>query len=238
VFGAGSTQAAAACHGLALVCRYIGAFEEAERLYRDALAVATTGGDDRFAATICHNLGGPHARGRPSDGERWARDGLRLRERADPDPVALAEDRGALAALLLDLDRHTEAAALLAQARAAFVHHLGDAHYEVAVVDGNLAATALARGDLPAAEAHASRALAGKQAHLGPDHPELAPTLTTLGTIRRRQGAIAEAVALHRRAIDVLQPAVTADHPLLATIHANLDTARGDTNTDGPGSRS
>jgi UDP:flavonoid glycosyltransferase YjiC (YdhE family) len=62
------------------------------------LAVATAAGDDRFVATIWHNLGRlAHARGRPSTGERGARDGLRLRERADPDPVALAEDRDALA---------------------------------------------------------------------------------------------------------------------------------------------
>ena len=226
-FGAGSRETAAASHNLAVTYKYTGRFDEAERLHLGALDVATAIGDDAFAATILHNLGGlAHARGAHADGERWARRSVELRERTGDDPVALAADRGALAALLIGLDRHDEAETLLLEAHATFVAELGAGHHEVGVVEGNLAAVALARHALEDAEAHARRALALKEAHLGPAHPELAPTLTTLGTIRRRRGDGREAAALHQRAIAVLEPSVDPDHPLLETIRANLRAAR------------
>lgn len=225
-FGADSEQAAAAGHNLAVTLKYTGGFTEADRLYRAALDVATATGNDAFAAVICHNLGGlAHARRTPAEGVPWARQGLRLREKCDPNPLAVAADQGALAALLISAGEYDEAEHLLTRCRAAFVELLGPDHYEVAVVDGNLAALALARDNLDAAQTHAQHALAGKHATLGPTHPYLAPTLTTLGTIRRRLGSHADAIALHQRAFDVLAPQVTPDHPLLATIRANLQIA-------------
>lgn len=225
-FGADSEQAAAAGHNLAVTLKYTGGFTEAGRLYRTALDVATATGNNAFAAVICHNLGGlAHARGAPVEGVRWARQGLRLREKCDPNPLAVAADQGALAALLIGTGDHQEAEHLLTQCRAAFVELLGPGHYEVAVVDSNLATLALARDDLDAARTYAEHALACKQATLGPTHPDLAPTLTTLGTIRRRLGSPADAIALHQRALDVLASQASPDHPLLATIRANLQVA-------------
>lgn len=222
--GADSEQAAAAGHNLAVTLKYTGGFEEAERLYRAALENATAAGNQAFAAVICHNLGGlSHARGTPADGVRWARQGLALRDNADP--LAVAADEGALAALLIATGEHEEAEQLLTRCRAAFVELLGPDDYEVAVVDANLATLALARDDLNAAQTHAERALAGKNATRGAEHPDLAPTLTTLGTIRRRLGRHADAVELHQRALDVLAPHVDPEHPLLDTIRANLGIA-------------
>jgi tetratricopeptide (TPR) repeat protein len=222
-FGAESEQAAAAGHNLAVTLKYTGGFAEADRLYRTALNVATASGNNAFAAVICHNLGGlAHARGTPAQGVRWARQGLRLRVKCDPNPLAVAADQGALAALLISTGDHAEAEHLLTRCRATFVELLGPDHYEVAVVEANLANVALARDDLDAAQTYAQHALAIKDAALGPSHPDLAPTLTTLGTIRRRLGCHAAAIALHQRAFDVLAPQASPDHPLLATIRANL----------------
>ncbi len=95
----------------------------------------------------------------------------------------------------------------------------------MAVVDGNLAAVALARDDLATAERHSRAALRRKERHLGADHPELAVTLTTLGTIRSRRGDHREAARLHRRALAVLRRAVEPGHPLLRTIEDNLACA-------------
>lgn len=228
VFGPGSRKAAAVAHNLAVTYKYTGRFDEAEALYQRALAAATDAGDTAFLAVICHNIGGlAHARGAPAHGEPWARRAVELREAGGDDPLALAADRGALAAVLIGLGRHEEAEQLLEQAAHTFTAMLGPDHHEVGVVAGNLAALALARGELDVAEVHARRALAIKAAALGSANPELAPTLTTLGTIRRRRGDQAEAVALHRRALDLLESAVEPSHPLLATVRANLATAAG-----------
>lgn len=213
-------------HNLAVTYKYTGRFDEAAVLYQRALAVATARGDDAFVATICHNIGGlAHARGAYADGVPWARRAVALREALDVDPVLIAADRGALAGLLVPLGEHDEAAELLTWCRNTFSERLGPEHYEVGVIEGNLAALSLARGDLAAAEAHARQALSIKQSALGPDSPELAPTLTTLGTIRRKRGDSAQARSLHQRALEVLEPAVDAAHPLLDTIRANLAAA-------------
>ncbi len=209
-----------------MMLKYTGGFAEAEGLYRRALEVAIAAGDEAFAAVICHNLGGlSHASGMAAEGVRWARRGLKLREGIAENPLALAGDEGALAALLIEIGEFQEAEALLLRSRATFGDYLGTEHHEVAVVNGNLALLALERGDLVAAEKYATDALAGKEAVLGSSHPELAPTLTTLGTIRRRAGDCSGAITLHQRALAVLVPQVEAGHPLLVTIRANLEVA-------------
>ncbi|WP_169501823.1 tetratricopeptide repeat protein [Kribbella catacumbae] len=226
VCGADSAQTAAVRHDLAMTLKYSGGFAEAEHLYRLALDTAKSTGDANFAAVIYHNLGGlSHARGMADEGVRWARQGLRLRKTTAPDPLAVAADEGALAALLIDVGHHEEAEALLMSSRATFTDQLGADHYEVAVVNGNLATIALDCGDLATAESRARLALDGKERALGDRHPELAPTLTTLGTIRRRCCQRAEAISLHQRALDLLVPHVEPGHPLLATIRGNLKIA-------------
>lgn len=222
---ASSLDTAIIAQSLAMTFRYTGRFDEAEPLYQRALAIAERRGERRLVAAVCHNLGGlAHARGDLAKGIPWARRSVQERESLD-DPVGLAADRGALAGLLIDSGQLAEARQLLDAARRAVVEHLGEDHYEVAVVDGNLAAAALAADDLAAAERQARAALRSKERLLGPDHPELAVTLTTLGTIRRQRGDRREAARLHRRALAVLRPAVDPGHPLLRTIESNLATA-------------
>jgi tetratricopeptide (TPR) repeat protein len=204
--------------------KYVGRFDDAEQLYRRALVIAETAGDDQVIATVCHNLGGvAHARGDAASGVAWARRSIAVREPLGNE-LAVAADRGALAGLLIEVGALDEAADLLYAARATFAAHHD--RLEVAIVDGNLAAIALRRGALAEAERYGKAALAAKEAVLGPTSPDLAVTLTTLGTIRRKRGAAAAAVRLHQRARDVLRPHVDPDHPLLHTIEDNLITAK------------
>ena len=220
-----SVGTAIAAQNLAVTYKYLGRFDEAEGLYRQALNIAEDAGDRALVASVCHNLGGLfHARGDHATGIPWARRAVEVRATLD-DPLGLAADQGALAGMLLDAGEVDEAAALLTHARATFVALLGPDDYEVGVVDGNLAVCALERGDLDEAERRARSALQLKTAALGPAHPGLAVTLTALGTIRRRQGAADEAAQLHRLALELLRPAVEPEHPLLRTIEDNLDRA-------------
>lgn len=220
-----AVSTAVMAQNLAMTYKYTGRFDEAEALYRRALATCEAAGEEALVAVICHNLGGlAHARGDHEAGIPWARRSLRLRADLN-DPIGLASDQGALAGLLIGAGQLREAAALLHAARATFAERLGEDDREVAVVDGNLAAIALQCGQLEEAERRGRSALAGEERAFGPCSPELAVTLTTLGTVRRQQGDRPEAAALHRRALAVLTPAVEPAHPLLATILENLAAA-------------
>ena len=226
VHGPDSLAVAVAAQNLAVTCKHTGAFDEADDLYRRALAIAeATDGADDLVATICHNLGGlDHARHAPQAGIPWARRAIEIRARCGEE-LALAADRGALAGLLIDAGELDEAEAQLRAARRSFVQHLGADDLEVAIVDGNLATAALERGDLPTAELHARGALAVKERVLGRHHPDLAVTLTTLGVIRAERGDPADGARHHRRAHALLAPAVEPPHPLLAVIEENLAEA-------------
>ena len=62
---------------------YISRFDEAESLYRRALAIAERIGERRLIASVCHNLGGiAHARGDHAAGIRWARRSVQVRNRS------------------------------------------------------------------------------------------------------------------------------------------------------------
>src|SRR5690348_2301059 len=70
---------------LGVVCKCLGAFDEAEGAYRRALDIAEhfLNPDDPRMATLYHNLGGlEHARGRHMEGEPFARRSVEIRERA------------------------------------------------------------------------------------------------------------------------------------------------------------
>lgn len=217
-------RAGIAAQDLAMTCKYTGRFDDAERLYRRALAIAEANHHDELLAAVLHNLGGlAHARGDALHGIEHARRGIAVRATLD-DERSLAEDRAALAGLLIDASELEEAERLLLDARAI----LADDELEVAIIDGNLAAIALRRDDLATATTTAARALRAKEAVLGTEHPDLAVTLTTLGTATRRAGDDTAAARLHQRARDVLLPHVDADHPLLTTIEHNLALAIGD----------
>src|SRR5262245_52510965 len=63
-------------NSLGIVCKYLGAYDEAEASYRRSLAIAeqVLGPDDAWFASLYHNLGGlEHARGRHVAGEPFAR---------------------------------------------------------------------------------------------------------------------------------------------------------------------
>jgi tetratricopeptide (TPR) repeat protein len=226
VHGPDSVAVAIAAQNLAVTCKHTGAFDEADDLYRRALAIAeATDGADDLVATICHNLGGlAHARHAPHAGIPWARRAVDLRARCGHE-LALAADRGALAGLLIDTGELAEAEAHLRAARRTFVELLGADDLEVAIVDGNLATIALERGDLETAERHARSALAVKERVLGRHHPDLAVTLTTLGVIRAERGDPDDAARNQRRARELLRPAVEPTHPLLEVIEENLAAA-------------
>jgi tetratricopeptide (TPR) repeat protein len=98
---------------LGIVGKYSGDFAEAETAYQHALAIEDRGGRaaGANAASILHNLAGlAHARGDAGSALPLALRGIDIRAvLPEPDPAGLAEDRAALAAILIDLGRYGEA---------------------------------------------------------------------------------------------------------------------------------
>jgi len=122
--GPDSRELAALFNERGILGKYLGQFAESERHYRRALAIYARCGEVASAdiAAILHNLGGlAHERGDHQTAYGYARRGLEIREAlAEPDPLALAQDRAAFAAILVDLHRYDEAETLLAGALATY----------------------------------------------------------------------------------------------------------------------
>jgi tetratricopeptide (TPR) repeat protein len=87
--------------------------------------------------------------------------------------AGVAGDLAVLGALLLGQGRYAEAEEVLLQSLAIWRHHFGQEHYEIAVVQNNLAAVYTALGDLQQAERTYNAALQIKRGILGADHPEV-----------------------------------------------------------------
>lgn len=101
------------------------------------------------------------------------------------DPLALAADRTALAAILDAQGRHREALAPLTEALAATEEELGRDHYEVALLLVTAGAVAERAGEFALAEAHYLRALEIKRRVLGAGHAAVREARGRLQAVQR-----------------------------------------------------
>ena len=97
-----------------------------------------------------------------------------------PDPLGLAADRSALAAILDAQGRHREALVPMREALMLVETVLGDAHHEVALLLQTLGEIAERAGQPEQATADYERALRIQRRLLGAGHPAVAETLTRL----------------------------------------------------------
>ena len=185
---------AGALNDLGVLCKYRGQFEEGERVYRRALALAMEAHGERHTAVaaIYHNLGGlEHARGNFAAGEAPARRACEIRRELlgpeHPDSVA---DECAYAGLLDGLGRYAESRPIYQRALGIFERHYGPEHFEIAATLHNLSGVDAAEGDLDTAWRRAARALEIKEKLLGADHPEWALTACHLASILRRRARV------------------------------------------------
>jgi tetratricopeptide (TPR) repeat protein len=176
-----------------VLCKYRGRLIEARRMYLRAMRIAARLDGARegreFAASICHNLGGvAYAQGRYGEGLKFAQRGIRSRKQIRPrDPVALAADQAACAAILAELGRYAEATALLARALGVFRRQLGARHYEVGAALANLGATYWKMGKAKAAEQRLRHAMVILESALGKRHPRTAAARRNLAFVRKRR---------------------------------------------------
>ena len=226
VLGPDSRELAVLLNERGILGKHLGRFADSERHYRRALAIYARHGEVASAsvAAIWHNLGGlAHERGGHQTAYEYARRGLEIREAlAEPDPLALAQDRAAFAAVLVDLHRYDEAETLLAGALATYQSWYGLWHYEVGVTLHNLGCLRYRQGQADAAAETLRRAYEVKRAILGARHPDLAITLYAQTRCTRALGGHQRAVALLRKACDLLAGVVPPDQPTLAACRRQL----------------
>ncbi len=200
---------AALLNDYGVVCKYAGRFGEASRSYRRALKLIDGAGEVSnhldFAATLYHNFGGiEHARRRFRQALCCARRGIAFRKRLRPrDPLALAADEAALAAILAELRRNSEAAQISLRVLAKFRRDLGPKHVEVGAVLANLGPMLWKMGKAREAERQLRLALSILDAALGKNHPRSASARHNLAFVCAQNGKVREASALYRRVMKI-----------------------------------
>jgi tetratricopeptide (TPR) repeat protein len=203
-------------NGLGLVGKYTGDFSRSELAYRRALRIAE---EPELRAGLLHNLAGVlHARGDAAMAEPIARAGIALR---GPGSERLA-DEAALAAILIDLSRLTDARAILAATLAEYERTYGPDHYEIGVTLHNLGSLEFRLGHHAEAADLLGRSVRIKENHLGGYDPDLAITVHNLGCAQAALGQSKVAIASFRRAISLLTGAVEPHHPTLLSCHQRL----------------
>ena len=211
-------------NGLALIYKDTADYDEAAKLYHQALQ--DTAQNDLLArATLQHNLAGlAHAQGQFVEAEQPARCAVELRTavlgRDHPD---VAADLAVLGAVLHGQERHDEAEMVFNQALTAFQRHYGPDHYEVAVNLGNLAALYAATDRADEAQQCYERALEIKRRVLGSAHPEIATLLNNLAVLHKQRGRLPAAQECYEQALTVFKSTLGAEHPSTRTCRDNLE---------------
>jgi len=221
-------RATSQLNDLAVLYKYTGRFDEAERLYCKALA--DTSGEDAAAATIYHNLGGlNHARGEFAAAEPAARRACEIRERLSgsdhPDTLA---DACALAGVLDGLGRYAESEPIYRHALDAFEAMFGEMHPEIAVNLNNLAAIRWAQGDAVEAEFLYLRSLRIKRELLGDAHPDTALTLLNYAAMFCDLDNRGDARRMALSALSVFESTLEPSHPRIAAARELLERCDGD----------
>jgi tetratricopeptide (TPR) repeat protein len=211
-------------NGLGLIHKDTANYDEAAKLYRQALQ-HTAQNDLLARATLQHNLAGlAHAQGHFVEAEQPARCAVELRTavlgRGHPE---VAADVAVLGSVLYGQERHDEAEMAFNEARTAFQWHYGPDHYEVAVNLGNLGALYAATGRPDEARQCYDRALDIKRRLLGSEHPEIATLLNNLAVLHKQQGRLPAARECYEQALPVFEATMGPEHPSTRTCRDNLE---------------
>ncbi|MCP4654137.1 MAG: serine/threonine protein kinase [bacterium] len=163
----------------------MGKYDEAERLFGEAMEMRQRLGGDKQAVKSMNNIAAVLThRGDYAGAERYYRRGLAIRRRLyDPSHPRIADSLDSLGALLYTRGDFAAAEALLHEALEIRVNAYGSEHTKVARVHNNLGAVLQAQGRLVEAELHCQQALAVRRQLLGEDHPATARTKRNLAVL-------------------------------------------------------
>lgn len=200
-----------------------GDMEEAERMYRQALAIqeerAVETSRSAMADTL-YALGGySFETGRVEEAEGLYRRALLIRENSlrDDHPV-MARTIYGLGKCTFELGRAEEADELYRQALGIAQKNLGGDHQAVADILHSLGVCALELERTDEAAGFLKRALSIYEGNLGLSHSKVAHTAYDLGRCAFWAGRAQEEEGYYRRALDIEERTLGPDHPEVATI--------------------
>jgi tetratricopeptide (TPR) repeat protein len=221
-FGARDPLVPGILNDLGVLRKAEGRYEEAQVMYRRALALLDRR-DRESQATLAHNLGGiEHARGRFARAEPHARRSVALRTALHgPGHPAVAADLVALGAILDGRGRFTEAARLYRRALGVFRRRLGERCLEVGLALAGLAAAEQQRGRVATARRAYLDGLTIQEALLGGRHVDVAMTVNNLAVLERDDGNLDRAETLFRRASATFSARLGEAHPHSLLAEAN-----------------
>ncbi len=205
----------------------MGRYDEAEPLYRRALAIGekTLGPNHPDVATRLNNLALLlSAQGKYAEAEPLYRRALAIGEKTlGPNHPDVATRLNNLAGLLQDQGNYNDAEPLYRRAIEIQEKTLGINHPDVASSLNNLATLLHAHDNYYDAEPLYRRALTINEKVLGPNHPDVASNLNNLAELLRAQGKFHDAEPLYRRALAILEKSLGPKHPTTITIRDNLN---------------
>jgi serine/threonine-protein kinase len=204
----------------------VGDFDQAEALYKEALAVQDRElGSTSPAAARTRSYVGMLAldRGQLDHALPLLRAARAVQEKRLGRGAAETVDTvNAEARVLFAMGRFEESAVLLQEVLNARRRLYGDTHTAVSEAVGNLASARDAMGDPRGAADLYRQALSINRRLLGENHPELSIGWNNLALVLMKQGQAEEAEEAARRALALRQAAVGADNPQMAVFHHNL----------------
>jgi tetratricopeptide (TPR) repeat protein/predicted Ser/Thr protein kinase len=212
-------------HNLAVIYIGSGAFDEAERYFERANAIAAAAfGPDHGKMAMGHaGLANVHyARGELEQAQQHFERALEIDERVlGPDHPGVAMHVNNIAYMHLTRDEYAEAQRGFERANAIWGAIAPD-HPELALSLTGLATLHTQRGEWRESLPYYERALAIDEKALGPDHPDVAISVYNIANVHRELGDPVKAQQMHERALAIREKALGPDHLDTARSHAGL----------------
>ena len=212
-------------NGLGLIAASRGESTDAERYYREALAIALElyGDTDLRVAELTNNLAvQAHGRGNLEEAERQYREALRITRALQGERLpAYASGLSNLANVLHSLGRRDDARDAYARALALRLELLGDDHPDLTFTEINYSQLLGEIGEVGQALAMASRAVRRVDAY-PPTHPLVAAAILARGVAHLGMGDAAAAERDVRDALTRRRQALPQGHWLIANTESLL----------------
>jgi CHAT domain-containing protein/tetratricopeptide (TPR) repeat protein len=222
----GHAVVAAAMNNLAHFLESQKKLDEAEPLFRDALAMKRRvfQGDHVHIAEGCYSLGYLlNTRGRFAEAEPLYRESVEMFKRlSSEDSPALARSLTSLGVIWLKLQRHDDAETPLREALAMRRRLSEQDRPDLAESLHNMARVLMVRSKFDDAEPYCRDYLAMAKRLSRGDNPLLAEAINEMATLRRHQGRFREAEALARDELEMHRRMVRGDHESVARSMSNL----------------
>ncbi len=211
---------------LGLHAHHLGEYEEARRLYEQALAMARRvyGEEHPHVATSLNNLAEVlRTLGEYEEARRLHEQALTIRRQVygeeHPD---VATSLAGLAGVLWQMGEYEEARRLYEQALTIRRQVYGEEHPDVAQSLNNLAEVLRALGEYEEARRLHEQALAIRRQVYGEDHPDVAQSLNNLALVLWQMGEYEGARRLHEQALAIRRQVYGEQHPDVAQSLNNL----------------